>query len=165
MAGVEIRGFQELVRNCNYLSKEVLERALQAAEDAAAQVVRQAVESAAPRKTGPLAESINVFEGIDRKALSGSPRRRLLVGPGKKKGFYGFFLQKGWIWSKGRRKRAATRNTHSQSGPTEGSHRIAPHPWFPDQAVVEAKAYAAGEAAFMAVIELELSRRVSTCEP
>ena len=41
----------------------------QAAEDAAAEVVRQAVESAAPRKTGQLAESIDVFEGIDRTAL------------------------------------------------------------------------------------------------
>jgi hypothetical protein len=48
MAGVEIKGFQELVHNCNYLSKTILERALQAAEDAAAQVVRQAVEASAP---------------------------------------------------------------------------------------------------------------------
>lgn len=158
MAGVEIKGFQELVRNCNYLSKEVLEKALQAAEDAAAKVVRQAVESAAPRKTDQLAESINVFEGIDRKALSGSPRRRLLIGPGKKKGFYGFFLQKGWIWSKGRRKRAAIGNTHSQSGPTEGSHRISPHPWFPNPAEIESRAQTAGEAAFMSVIESELGR-------
>jgi hypothetical protein len=157
MAGVEIKGFEELVRNCNYLSKEVLEKALKAAEDAAAEVVRQAVESAAPRKTGQLADSINVFEGIDRTALSGSQRRRLLVGPAKKKGYYGFFLEKGWTWSKGRRRRVATGNTHSQSGPTEGSHRISPHPWFPDQSVVVAKAYAAGEAAFMAVIEVALN--------
>jgi len=108
MVGVEIKGFQELVRNCNYLSKDVLEKALQAAENAAAEAVRQALESASPRKTGQLAESINVFEGIDRTALSGSQRRRLLVGPGKKKGYYGFFLEKGWTWSKGRRNRAAT---------------------------------------------------------
>ncbi len=158
MAGVEIKGFQDLVRNCNYLSKDVLEKALQAAEDAAAQVVKEAVESAAPRKSGQLAGSVKVFEGIDRKALSGSPRRRLLIGPGKKKGFYGFFLQKGWIWSKGPRKRAASGNTHNQSGPTEGSHRIPPHPWFPNPAEVEGRAYAAGEAAFRAVIEAELSR-------
>jgi hypothetical protein len=158
MAGVEIKGFQELVRNCNYFSKEVLEKALQAAEDAAAQVVRQAVEAAAPRKTGQLAESVAVFESSDRKVLTGSPRRRLLVGPGKKKGFYGFFVQKGWIWSKGRRKRVASGNTHSQSGPTEGSHRIPPHPWFPNSAEVEARAQSAGEAAFVAVIDAELSR-------
>jgi len=84
--------------------------------------------------------------------LSGSQRRRLLIGPGKKKGYYGFFLEKGWTWSKGRRRRVATGNTHSQAGPTEGTYRIQPH----RQASVEAKAYAAGEAAFMAVIEAEL---------
>ena len=43
-------------------------------------------------------------------------------------------------------------------GRTEGSHRIPPHPWFPNPAEVEAKAQAAGEAAFMAVIEAELCR-------
>jgi hypothetical protein len=129
---------------------------LQAAEDAAAQVVRQAVESAAPRKTGQLAGSIDVFEGVDRKALTGSPRRRLLIGPGKKKGFYGFFLQKGWVWSKGRRKRTASGNTHSQSGPTEGSHRIPPHPWFPNPVEVEAKAFEAGQKAFETVLNTEL---------
>ncbi len=158
MAGVEIKGFQELVRNCNYLSKVVLEKALQAAEDAAAEIVIRAVKSAAPRKTGQLAESIDVFEAIDRTALTGSSRRRLLIGPGKRKGYYGFFLEKGWTWSKRRRRRAAMGNTHSQSGPTEGSHSIPPHPWFPNQSVVEAKAYAAGEAVFIAVIEAELSR-------
>jgi hypothetical protein len=80
-------------------------------------------------------------------------RRRLLVGPDKKKGFYGFFLQKGWIWSKGRRRRAASGNTHSQSGSTEGSHRIPPHPWFPNPAEVEAQAFAAGERVFIDTIQ------------
>jgi hypothetical protein len=158
MAGVEIKGFQELVRNCNYLSKVVLEKALQAAEDAAAEIITQAVKSAVPRKSGQLAESIDVFEGVDRTALTGSSRRRLLIGPGKKKGYYGFFLEKGWTWSRRRRRRATTGNTHSQSGPTAGSQRIPPHPWFPNPAEVEARAQAAGEAAFMAVIESELRR-------
>jgi hypothetical protein len=158
MAGIEIKGFQELVRNCSYLSKVVLEKALQAAEDAAAQVVMRAVKSAAPRKSGQLAESIEVIESIDHTVLRGSPRRQLLMGPGKKKGYYGFFLEKGWTWSRRRRRRAATRNTHSQSGPTEGSHRIPSHPWFPNPVEVEARARAAGEAAFMAIIETELSR-------
>jgi hypothetical protein len=157
MAGVEIKGFEELVRNCNRVSKEIVEKALLAAEDAAAKVIKDAVEAAAPRKTGQLAESTGVFESIDRKTLTGSPRRRLLIGPGKKKGFYGFFLQKGWIWSKGRRKRTASGNTHSQLGPTEGKHRISPRPWFPNPAEVEARAQAAGEAAFMAIVESELS--------
>jgi len=47
---------------------------------------------------------------------------------------------------------------HSQSGPTVGSHRIPPHPWFPNPAEVEARAQSAGEAAFLAVIEAELGK-------
>jgi hypothetical protein len=86
MAGVEIRGFEELRRSVAALEKAVVDEALKAAEDAAA-----------PRRTGQLASSVNVFEGRDRKALSGQTRRRLLVGPEKRKGFYGFFLEKGWI--------------------------------------------------------------------
>jgi HK97 gp10 family phage protein len=156
MAGIEMKGFEDLKRDIEKFSKVVQDEAIQAAEDAAAQVVKAAVEAAAPRDTGQLASSIQVFESRDRKALTGQARRRLLIGPEKKKGFYGFFLQKGWIWSKGRRKRAASGNTHSQSGPTEGSHRIPPHPWFPDSAAIEARARAAGEAAFMAVVETEL---------
>jgi hypothetical protein len=92
--------------------------------------------------------------------LSVDPRRRrLLIGPEKKKGYYGFFLEKSWTWSRRRRRRAATGNIHLQAGSTEGSHRIPPHPWFPNPAEVEARAQAAGEAAFMAISETELSRR------
>jgi len=54
------------------------------------------VESAAPRKAGQLESSVRVFEGVDRKALTGSVRRRLLIGPEKRKGFYGYFLDAGW---------------------------------------------------------------------
>jgi hypothetical protein len=155
MSGIEMKGFENLKRNVEQFSKIVQDEAIKAAEDAAAQVVKTAVESAAPRETGQLASSVQIFESQDRKVLSGQFRRRLLVGPGKKKGFYGFFLQKGWIWSKGRRKRAAIGNTHSQSGPTEGSHRIQPHEWFPDPAQIEAQAYEAGKKAFETVIMRE----------
>lgn len=153
-----MKGFEELKRDIEQFSKVVQEEAIQAAENAAAQVVKEAAEAAAPRDTGQLASSIQVFESRDRKALTGQTRRRLLIGPEKRKGFYGFFLQKGWIWSKGRRKRMATGNTHSQSGPTTGSHRIPPHPWFPNPAEVEVQAQLAGEAACLAVIESELSK-------
>jgi hypothetical protein len=155
MSGIEMKGFEDLKRNVEQFSKIVQDEAIKAAEDAAAQVVKTAVESAAPRETGQLASSVQIFESQDRKVLSGQFRRRLLVGPGKKKGFYGFFLQKGWIWSKGRRKRAAIGNTHSQSGPTTGSHRIPPHEWFPNQTEIEGKAYAAGEAAFKITVNSE----------
>ena len=158
MAGVEIKGFEELRRNVATLEKAIVDKALKAAEDAAAQFVKQAIEAAAPRKTGQLASSVKIFESQNRKTLSGQTRLRILVGPEKKKGFYGFFLEKGWISSRGRRRRVATGSTHSQSGPTEGSRRVPPHPWFPNPADVEARARAAGEAAFKAVIGGELSR-------
>ena len=96
MAGVEIRGFEELRRNAERLGKAIAEEAVTAAEDAAAKVVRAAVESAAPRKSGQLESSVRIFEGVDRKALTGSIRRRLLIGPEKRKGFYGYFLDVGW---------------------------------------------------------------------
>jgi hypothetical protein len=153
MAGIEMKGFEELKRNVIAFSKIVQDEAIKAAEDAAAQVVKAAVEAAAPRDIGQLASSIQVFESQDRKSLTGQTRRRLLIGPEKKKGFYGFFLQKGWIWSKGRRKKAASGNTHSQSGPTEDSHRIPPRKWFPDPAEVESMGQSAGEFAFIESIE------------
>jgi hypothetical protein len=84
MTGIEIKGFEELRRNTEHLEKAII-----AAEDAAAAVLRAAVESAAPRKTGQLEMSVRIFESRDRKALSGSTRRRLLIGPEKRKGYYG----------------------------------------------------------------------------
>ncbi len=96
MAGVEIRGFEELRRNAERLGKAIAEEAVTAAEDAAARIIKSAVESAAPRKSGQLASSVRIFEGIDRKALTGSIRRRLLIGPEKRKGFYGYFVDVGW---------------------------------------------------------------------
>jgi hypothetical protein len=107
MAGIEMKGLEDLKRNVEQFSKVVQDEAIQAAEDAAAKVVKTAVETASPRESGQLASSVQIFESRDRKALTGQTRRRLLIGPEKKKGFYGFFLQKGWIWSKGRRKRTA----------------------------------------------------------
>jgi hypothetical protein len=157
MAGIEMKGFEDLKRNIEQFSKVLQDEAIQAAEDAAAQVVKAEVEAAARRESGQLASSVQIFESRDRKALTGQTRRRLLIGPDKRKGFYGFFLQKGWIWSKGRRRRVAKGNTRSQSGPTEGSHRIPPYPWFPNPAEVEAKAQVAGETAFTAAISAELS--------
>ena len=96
MAAIEIRGFEELRRNAERLGKAIAEEAVTAAEDAAAAVVKSAVEAAAPRKSGQLESSVRIFEGIDRRALSGSIRRRLVIGPEKRKGFYGYFVDVGW---------------------------------------------------------------------
>jgi len=105
VAGIEIKGFEELRRNTEHLEKAIVEEAITAAENAAAAVIKAAVESAAPRKTGQLESSVRIFESIDRKALTGSTRRRLLIGPEKRKSFYGYFLDVGWV-ARGRRKAA-----------------------------------------------------------
>lgn len=134
MAGIEIKGFEELRRNTEHICKDVLDRAIQAAEDAAAEVIRQAVEASAPRRTGQLAGSVIVYESVDRKALAGSGRKRLLVGPEKRKGFYGYF------YNFGRKGQPA-------------------RPWFETaSSSVEAQAMEAGIAAFQAVIAQELGR-------
>ena len=134
MAGIEIQGFEALRRNTEHICKDIVDRAIQAAEDAAAQVIRRAVEASAPRRTGQLARSVIVYKSVTRKALTGSARRRRLVGPEKRKGFYGYF------YDFGRKGQPAS-------------------PWFEAaSASVEAQAMEAGIAAFQAVIEQELGR-------
>jgi HK97 gp10 family phage protein len=134
VAGIEIRGSEELRRNTDHICKDVLDRAIKAAEDAAAEVIRKAVESSAPRRTGQLAGNIIVYESVDRKALTGSGGKRLLVGPEKRKGFYGYF------YNFGRKGQPA-------------------RPWFETaSASVEAQAMEAGIAAFQEVIEREPGR-------
>lgn len=158
---IQIQGFEELDRNTERLGKIIAEDALKAAEDAAAEVVKDSVKAAAPRDTGELAGAIKVFESRDRSQLStlqGRIRKRLLVGPEKKKGFYGFFLEKGWL-SVGarRRKRTGTATTHSQAG-VEGGTSISPKPWFePAVKAVEGRAKEAGVAAFEAKVNQTLS--------
>jgi hypothetical protein len=133
MAGVEIRGFEELKRNAERLGKAIAEEAVTADEDAAANVVKSAGEAAAPRKSGQLESSVRIFEGVDRKALSGSIRRRLLIGPEKRKGFYGYFVDVGW----------------NASG-----KRILGTGWLTKAAAaVERQAQEAGTAAFDAVVQ------------
>lgn len=124
--------------------------AVPAAENAAAEVYREAISAAAPRRTGQLSRSVKVFEGKNRGALTQEfERRRLLVGPEKKKGFYGYFVEKGWTATGSRRKgRTATKTTHSQRG-VSGGRKISGRPWF-GQAVksADSRALQAAEEAF-----------------
>jgi hypothetical protein len=132
--------------------------AVPAAEEAAAQVYLQAARAAAPRKSGRLADSIQIVRGRTRGALSESGQR-LFVGPEKKKGYYGYFLEKGYV-SVGsrRRKRAATATTHSQRG-SEGGRNITARAWFgPAIKAVDSQAEAAAVAAFEAKVR-ELDAR------
>jgi hypothetical protein len=174
MAGVTLKGMDELKRNTRHVAEVVLAEALEAAQDAAAQVVKDAIEAAAPvskpgqrqHPSGNLkAHIIKVVAKAKGLTTTGIQKavRRVLIGPSKKEAYYSYFLEMGWNWSKGKRRRQAYKNrlggmTHSQSGKTEGTHRIPPHKWFPKSSEVEARAQAAGEAAFLAVIEAESHR-------
>jgi hypothetical protein len=144
MSGIEMKGFEQLRRDAERFGKAVADEALKAAEDAAAEAAKSVIESAAPRKSGQLAGSVSIVESHDKSALTGETRRRLLVGPTKKKGFYGFFLDKGWRHA-GRAGRKGTKAGAGRSIP-------ATH-WFSNtMKSAEPKAQAAGEQAFLAKI-------------
>ena len=155
MAGIEADEFNALAKLLRATSAE----AVPVAEDAAAQVYLQAAKSAAPRRTGQLQQSIKVIEGKPRRTLMGDTRNRLFVGPEKKKGYYGYFVEKGWTATgPKRRKRGATMTTHSQSGVT-GGRKIPGRPWFePAVRSADAQAVQAAEAAFNAKLR-ELDQR------
>jgi hypothetical protein len=164
MAGIEMKGFEDLKRDVEAFARTVQDEALKEAEDAAAQAIVKMVEIAAPRDSGDLARSVEIVESHDRRQLTGDTRRRLLIGPTKKKGFYGFFLDKGWkhpigpritlstrrgrVFTTGRRARAGYRNTHSRRG-VSGYRTIPGTKWFSNLTPrLESAARAAGETAF-----------------
>ncbi len=179
MAGVKLSGMEELKRNTRHIAEVVLAEALEAAQDAAAQVVKDAIEAAAPvseprqnfkslpqHPSGNLkAHIIKVLAKAKGLTTTGIQKavRRVLIGPSKKEAYYSYFLEMGWNWSKGRQKRQARQNrlggmTHSQSGKTEGTHRIEPHKWFPKPSSFENAAFEAGKAAFEQTIEQGLNK-------
>ena len=124
--------------------------AVVAAEDAAAKVYRQAISAAAPRDSGQLAGSIRTFESRDRKVLTGNNRKRVLVGPDKPKGYYGFFLDRGYTATGPYRLvRKAHGTTHSQRGAVLRGRKIPGTHWF-ENAVrsADSAAEAASTAAF-----------------
>jgi hypothetical protein len=171
MAGIEMKGFEDLRRDIDKFSKVVQDEALNAADEAAANAVVKIMEAAAPRKTGDLAGSVKVVESHDRQQLTGNTRRRLLIGPTKKKGYYGFFLDKGWqhpvgprvtlstrrgrVFTTCRLARSASGNTHSQRG-VSGYKTIPPGYWFTKLSpAMESAARSAGEKAFSSRIQQE----------
>ena len=121
MAEVEIEAFNALRRLLAAVSTE----AVAAADEAAAEVYLSAASAAAPvaeHESGSSARAAAGERG-DRpggpsKLLSsqqGNIAHRIFVGPTKKKGFYGYFLERGWTATgPKRRARTATATTHSQ---------------------------------------------------
>jgi hypothetical protein len=138
---VGVEPFEGLVKLLRGASGE----GLQAAQNAAAEVYRAAIAQAAPRRTGALAGSVGIYRSVNRKQLTGDNLERLLVGPGKKTGYYGFFIEKGWIATgRARRERSGAGRTHGQKGVT-GGRKIPGRPWF--EAAVGAADDAAEKAA------------------
>ena len=153
MAGTGSDEFDALIRLLRATSAE----AVPAAENAAAIVYRDAAVHAAAghSKSGQLASSIKIIEGRPQKGvLAGEIRNRLFVGPDKKKGFYGYFLEKGWTATGPKRRgRKATMTTHSQRG-VAGGHKVHARPWFePSQRAADSRAEQAAEAAFNSKLE------------
>ena len=132
--------------------------AIAAAQKAAIDVHVRAAKQAAPVKTGQLKESIKLMEGRP----DGQGQRRMYIGPEKKKGYYGYFVEKGHrshirringkIYSK-RIARKSTNVTHSQSGESTPTHDIPARPWFePAMKRVENQAVWAAEEAFYRIM-------------
>jgi hypothetical protein len=149
MAGFE----QEAFGNLRDLLVDTAKEAVPAAEDAAAQVFLQAIRSAAPSKTGQLRASIKIIESKDKSALSveagGTARRRLFVGPEKKTGYYGYFVERGHKTAGSKRiSRTGRGASHSQKG-VAATGNVEAHPWFVDAVnAAEPRALAAARAAF-----------------
>ena len=161
MAKTELDAFGELMAILKAASTEGVD----AAQEAAAQVFLKAAIAAAPvaissetnRPSGQLKSSIAIVKGIDKLGISSGiygSTVRLLVGPTKKKGFYGYFVEHGHKTAGPHRiKRAASGNTHSQSGTTSHSYVVA-KPWF-DNAIQDAEneAMSAAQKAFDAKLQ------------
>ena len=188
MAGIEVRGFADLRRNTERIRRVVLEDAMEAAYATAAETIRSAAEAASPvRKTrgkrpvGQLRRSNRIFKGKTRElAATGSQRSigRMLVGPSKEKGYYGYWLEEGWHpagrrityyakagrwWSEGkwvatrRRLRQARGTTHSQMGSIQNENFIEGTRWFSRIAAgAEESAQEAGRNAFDEVMRREI---------
>lgn len=120
MAQIEIEAFQSLIKVLEKTSTE----AIPAASMAAAEVYKQAARAAAPVETsgnpfgkyrnvtpkhpGQLRESVKIIKGKELKkyfASAGEPLRRTFVGPERKKGYYGYFVEHGWKAPRGPREK------------------------------------------------------------
>jgi hypothetical protein len=139
-----VEGLEEFERTLNEFARAIEFDALREAENAAAQAVIRIIQANTPRASGDLAGAIEVIESSDRRALSKGARRRLLVGPNKKMGFHGYWIDRGWKHPKGPRERKQTRRgrsfttgrltrangrVHSQQG-ISGYVQVRPRYWF-----------------------------------
>ena len=134
MAGIEIQGFEELRRNTEHICKDVLDRAIKAAEDAAAEVIKKAVEASAPAAPGSL-QATSSFTKASTARLSPDPGASACLSA----------------------RRSAKASTATST--ISAARASPPRPWFETaSASVEAQAMEAGIAAFQEVIQRELGQ-------
>lgn len=139
--------FKEVSKFLAGVSRE----AVPAGEDAAAKVFLAAAQAAAPKKSGGLQRSIKIVKGKSKRLFSTGndlgEQARKFVGPEKKKGYYGFFVEKGH---------------KARSGKSSDLLRktVAARPWFePAMKAVEDQALSAAENAVNQKLE-ELNSKV-----
>jgi len=171
MAGITVKGFAELKAKTQQIEM-ITEMALEAAEQAGAETIRDMVEAAAPvkktwgkRPVGQLKRSIIIKRGRETALTTTGTRNvpvRLLIGPSKQGGFYGYFVEKGHRLVSRRGKNIRIRRIrgqqkgHSQSGVAASERRVPAHPWFPDPGRIEAESQEAGFKAFDEVLQKKI---------
>ncbi len=173
MAGITVKGFAELKAKSQQIEM-ITEKALEAAEQAGAEIIRDMIEAAAPvkktwgkRPVGQLKRSIIIKRGRETALTTTGERKipvRLLIGPAKKQGFYGYFVEKGHRLvsrrGKGSKNRIARKygqqKGHAQTGVEAAERRVPAHPWFPASGRIEAASQEAGIKAFDEVLQKKL---------
>ena len=133
-----------------HLLKTATPKAITAARKAAADVYVRAATHAAPVQSGQLKKSIKVIKG--RADAYGE--YRLYVGPEKKTGYYGRFVEKGHKTAgRHRVKRKGSKTAHNQDGVIT-QKQVAARPWFePAIKSVEKQAQDAAETAFCRIMK------------
>lgn len=119
MAVVEVHGFSEFAEKLRGIPQSLGETILRDSLMAAADVYKGAIEANAPRRTGNLAGNIDIAEIQTKEYSRPDLGIRLKVGPTRRKGFYGYWLEEGWkATGRHRRARKASGTTHGQAGVT-----------------------------------------------
>lgn len=109
MAGIEIRGIEELKAKFAMISKTMAGEAMEEAHARAAKIFSQAAKNAAPvgkdpknkpkgkKGHGRLKASVKTYKANYPYVAKYHGRlSRTMVGPSKDNGYYGFFLSEGW---------------------------------------------------------------------
>ena len=161
MAGTDVANAFDGIKD---LLKTASVEGIDAARKEAADVYIRAAKQSAPNRSGRLAKSIKLIEGKSNGALTttvAGSDRRYYVGPEKRTGYHGYFVDKGHrsnirafngkVYSN--RIPRKGKSARPQSGESEPNITVAARPWF-ESAIkgVEQEAQGAAERAFYQVL-------------